>query len=37
MEDWDIQLNTESGEGYSDITVKVEYYEIGIVVELKIC
>lgn len=35
MDDWDIQSNAESGEGYSDITVEIEDREIGIVIELK--
>lgn len=35
MDDWDIQSNAESGEGYSDIAVKIEDREIGIVIELK--
>ncbi len=35
MDDWDIQSNAESGEGYSDITVEIESRETGIVIELK--
>ncbi len=35
MDDWDIQSNAESGEGYSDITVEIESRGTGIVIELK--
>ena len=35
MDDWDIQSNAESGDGYSDITVEIESRGTGIVIELK--
>lgn len=35
MDGWVLSSNAESGEGYSDINVKVEDREIGIVIELK--
>lgn len=34
-EDWDIDSNAESGEGYSDILVKIWEKSIGIVIEVK--
>lgn len=35
MDDWDVRSNTESGDGYCDITVEIEEKEIGFVIELK--
>ena len=35
MEGWKVKSNAESGDGYSDISVEVEYRDIGIVIELK--
>lgn len=35
MQDWAVRSNAESGAGYSDITVKIESREIGIIIELK--
>ncbi len=35
MDGWNIKSNAESGEGYSDISVKVEEKEIGIIIECK--
>jgi len=35
MRGWKARSNAESGDGYSDISVKVEDKEIGIVIELK--
>lgn len=35
MEDWKVQSNAESGDGYSDISVEAEDREIGIVIEQK--
>ena len=32
---WKVRSNTESGDGYSDISVEVEDKEIGIIIELK--
>lgn len=34
-EDWGIESNAESGEGYSDILVEIEEKEIGIIIEVK--
>lgn len=34
-EDWDIDSNAESGEGFSDILIRIEEQEIGIVIEIK--
>lgn len=35
MDDWIVQSNVESGEGYCDIRVEVQEKEIGIIIELK--
>lgn len=35
MNDWKVKSNAESSNGYSDINVKVEDRDIGIVIELK--
>lgn len=35
MRDWVVRSNSESGTGYSDITIKIESREIGIIIELK--
>ena len=35
MSGWKVRSNAESGEGYSDISVKIEDQEIGIIIELK--
>lgn len=35
MEGWIVRSNAESGEGYSDIIVKAEARETGIVIEMK--
>lgn len=35
MDGWKVTSNTESGEGYCDISVEIEDMEIGIVIELK--
>ena len=35
MDGWKVKSNTESGEGYSDISVEVEDKEIGIIIEFK--
>lgn len=35
MSDWKVRSNTESGEGYSDISVEIEDKKIGIIIELK--
>lgn len=35
MEGWLVKSNSESGEGYSDISVEVEDKDIGIIIELK--
>lgn len=35
MDEWDVQSNAESGDGYSDISIEIEDQEIGIVIELK--
>ncbi|MDE7478505.1 MAG: ATP-binding protein [Lachnospiraceae bacterium] len=35
MDHWVVKSNAETGEGYSDITVKIEPKEIGIIIELK--
>lgn len=34
-EDWDINSNAESGQGFSDILVEIEEKQIGIVIEIK--
>lgn len=34
-EDWGIESNAESGEGYSDILIEIEEKEIGIIIEVK--
>lgn len=34
-EDWDLDSNAESGEGYSDIQIEIADEEIGIVIEVK--
>ena len=34
-EDWDLDSNAESGEGYSDILIEIPEEEIGIVIEIK--
>lgn len=34
-EDWDVDSNVESGDGYSDIQVEIESERIGIVIEVK--
>lgn len=34
-EDWDVDSNIESGDGYSDIQVEIEAESIGIVIEIK--
>jgi hypothetical protein len=33
--EWSVRSNVESGDGYSDILVKIEEEEIGIVIEMK--
>ena len=35
MDDWIVQSNVESGEGYSDISIQIRRKGIGIVIELK--
>ena len=35
MDGWLVKSNTESGEGYSDISIEIRQREIGIVIELK--
>lgn len=34
-EDWDVDSNAESGEGFSDILIEIEKEKIGIVIEVK--
>ncbi len=34
-EDWDMDSNAESGEGFSDILMEIPEDEIGIVIEIK--
>lgn len=35
MDDWIVQSNAESGDGYSDISIAIRQKRIGIVIELK--
>ncbi len=35
IDDWMVQSNAESGDGYSDISIEIRNREIGIVIELK--
>ena len=35
MDGWVVKSNAESGEGYSDISIKNEEKELGILIELK--
>lgn len=35
MDEWDVQSNAESGDGYSDISIEIEDQETGIIIELK--
>ena len=35
MDGWEVRSNSESGDGYSDISVEIAEEEIGIVIEFK--
>ena len=35
MDGWYVKSNKESGDGYSDILIKIESEEIGIIIEVK--
>ncbi len=35
MDGWLVKSNTESGEGYSDISIEIRQQDIGIVIEIK--
>lgn len=35
LDGWEVWSNAESGDGYSDISIEIEEWETGIVIELK--